>query len=192
MLLVIFVLQLLIPIGMVSYTAYIEWGLENRAAVYKMTLTSVEWMHPDNVYLNFNYLPYLTTRGVYCAVKTGSDGFADVEITSSRPTGNYIRSQSGRYFNMPYRVLRYALQTEVPEDDYRWLYFVPEAQKEEWGWRSTEHYFDEAYAEVHIFKGHAVTKAVFIDGKTIEDHIADCIAIDLRDDDYEYIPVPEN
>ncbi len=182
LLIVIFILQLLIPIGMVSYTAYIEWGLENKAAVYKFELRGVEWLHPSSVYLDYDFSTDGIYKGTYCAVKTGSDGFADVEITSKRPTGNYIRSQAGKYFNMPSEVRRHTLQMAIAEDDHRWLYFVPDGQKEDWGWRSTENYFQEAYAELHIFKGHAVVKGVFIDGKTVEEHIQNCISIDLRND----------
>ena len=180
LLLIVFVLQLLVPVGMVSYTAYIEWGLENRAAVYKFELRAVEWLQLNYVYLQYDFSTDGIYKGSYCSVKTGADGFADIEVTNKRPNGNYIRSQSGRYFNMPLKLRGYEPQTQFDEDDYRWLYFVPDGQKEAWGWPSTECYFEEAYAELHIFKGHAVTKAVYIDGKPIEEHIADCIAKDIK------------
>ena len=182
LLLVVFVLQLLVPIGMVSYTSYIEWGLENRAAVYKFELSAVEWMHPSNLYLMYDFSTDGIYEGTYCAVKTGSDGFADIRITNKRPDGNYIRSQTGRWYNLPSQMRSYEPKTQFSEDDYRWLYFVPEDKKEEWGWRQTENYFDEAYAEVHIFKGHAVVRGVLIDGKPVEEHIEHCIAINLQND----------
>lgn len=183
-LIVIFVFQLLIPIGMIAYTSYIEWGLVNRAAVYRLELVSVEWMHPNNVYLQYAFHTQGTTKGTYCELRTGDEGFADMYISQKRPKGNYIRSNSGRWFYMPVSVTSYELQPHVPlnDDDYRWLYFVPKDKKEEWGWQQTENYFDEAYAEVHIFKGHAITKAVYIDGKTIEEHIADCIRLGIKNE----------
>ncbi len=178
-LIVIFVLQLLVPTGMVAYTSYIEWGLENRAAVYKFELNAVEWMHPSNVYLMYDFSTDGIYEGTYCAVKTGADGFADIKITDKRPKGNYIRSQTGRWYNLPSQMRGYEPQTQFSEEDYRWLYFVPEQKMNEWGWRHTENYFKEAYAEVHIFKGHAVTKAVYIDGRTIEEHIAECVRLGI-------------
>ena len=181
-LILVFVLQLLVPVGMVSYSAYIEWGLENRATVYKLPLAAVEWMHSESVYLQFDFSMEGTQQGTYCSLQTGKNGFAVAEVTRKKPDGNYIRSDSGRWFYFPAKVRSYEPKLDITEDDYRWLYFVPASQKEEWGWRQTENYFEIAYAEVHVFKGHAVTKAVFIDDKTIEEHIAECIRINLRND----------
>ncbi len=181
-LIIIFILQLMIPIGMVAYTSYIDWGLENRAAVYKFKLLSVEWMHPQSVYLQYDYTRYpidARIKGSYGEVRTGNDGFATVDVTNKRPDGNYIRSLNGKWYSMPSYMHRYELNVPFSEDDFRWLYFVPASQKEDWGWRQTENYFDEAYAEVHIFKGHAVTKAVYIDGRTIEEHIAECVRLGI-------------
>ena len=180
LLLIVFVLQLLVPVGMVSYTAYIEWGLENRAAVYKFELRAVEWLNTNYIYLQYDFSTDGIYYGAYCSVKTGADGFADIEVTNRRPSGNYIRSQTERHFNMPTKVRGYVMQTQFSEDDYRWLYFMPDGQKEDWGWRSTQCYFEEAYAELHIFKGHVKLQGIYIDGKTIEECIADCIAKDIQ------------
>lgn len=174
-LIVVFVLQLLFPVGMVSYTAYIEWGLENSASVYQFELRSLEWMHPECVTLGYDFITDGILKGKYCSVRTGADGLADIEITKHRPQGNYILSKSGKWFNLPSEMRMYTPKTEFSEDDYRWLYFIPDSEKEKWGWGSADVYFADAFAEVHIFKGHAVTKAVYIEGKTVEEYLAACV-----------------
>lgn len=177
---VIFVLQLLIPVGMVSYSSFIEWGLENRPSVYKFELSAVEWLTEDYVYLLFEEQADGLYEGTYCAVQTGTDGFTEFEVTDKKPKGDYIRSSSGRWFSMPVKISGFELQPLFSSEDYRWLYFVAEDHKHEWGWSQTENYFQSAYAEIHVFKGHAKTVAVYLDGQQLEDVILQCIEKGIR------------
>lgn len=168
----VFILQLLIPAAMISYSRYIDWGLRERAAVYYFEIDQVEYFVSTNsVYLTYDYPFEWSKEGCYASVKTGEDGLAVFEPSKKKPDGNYIRSQNDRYFVFPNHIKWYELQEPIRYDgEGNWLYMIDEQHRHSWGYGSDEPpvYFTSACAVVHVFKGYVRLESVIVDGERAE------------------------
>ncbi len=169
---IVFVLQLLIPVCMISYSHYIDWGLRERAAVYKVEVDQLEYyVNSNSVYLADVYYFDGVHKKRYASVKTGADGFAVFELSGSKPDGNYIRSQSDGSFVFPIEGRYYELQEPIEYDgEGNWLYMINNVYHHKWGYGSENPpvCFESAYAVIRVFKGYVRLDGVFVDGQRVE------------------------
>ena len=50
----VFILQLMVPVSMIGYSRFIDWGLRERASVYNVELNTLEYyVNTNSVYLNY-------------------------------------------------------------------------------------------------------------------------------------------
>lgn len=172
----IFILQLMVPVSMIGYSRFIDWGLRERASVYNVELNTLEYyVNTNSVYLNYMSPIEGTHKGIYASITTGKDGFADfVEVTKKKPSGNYIRSRSDSYFVYPGELKWLELQVPIHyEGEGNWMYMIDARMRHQWGYGYSEApvYFESAYAVIRVFKGYVRLDGVFVDGENVADYI---------------------
>jgi uncharacterized membrane-anchored protein len=100
-----------------------------------------------------------TIEGSYGILGVDEEGFAYItEVVKTKPDGEYIRSKSSRYFELP--IERYYTDEELAPELERFFTFGPAS-------RSRKEY--PPYVIVRVKNGKAVIQGMYIDGIRMED-----------------------
>lgn len=165
-------IQLAFPIGGIIYKKAYDRSFEKHGEIYKIKLSSLSYQSlGDSGALIYN-IPGGTDEIFgkrYMSLTTGSDGFAEYEFSSKRPSGdNYIEGEKRHlYFQLPYEA------SEIEVSLFEKLIMVNFTDIEGQFSIDGGGYIDvgakEIYLEVKVYKGRFMPIACYVDGVNAEE-----------------------
>ena len=164
--------QLAFPIGGIIYKKAYDRSFEKHGEIYKIKLYSLSYQSlGDSGALIYN-IPGGTDEIFgkrYMSLTTGSDGFAEYEFSSKRPSGdNYIEGEKRHlYFQLPYEA------SEIEVSLFEKLIIVNFTDIEGQFSIDGGGYIDvgakEIYLEAKVYKGRFMPIACYVDGVNAEE-----------------------
>lgn len=159
-LILVFLLQLLAPIGLITYQTALEKNILQHGTDYKFKV-DIHQIQDGTVQYRLQGFYYFDSRAPYASIVTASDGFSEL----------YYPGTATKPKDMPY--LYIPSQKSFPNPDLEISTASEIRYRNSYG-RYTEWLFENetVYALVRVYQGHSTVLGLYVNGTPLDDWLA--------------------